>query len=150
MDHNTGNLANDTAYMDAADKALADVDLSDYAYTLSGEQTGVSFYGANLSLESETAIKLYFTIEGDASALEMSVNGAPVTAEKNGSYYVIKISDIAAHQLGNMYEIKVGGLTLTYSAFSYGNKAMSGSNEKLKDTIKALHAYYLAAVDYQN
>ena len=150
FDHNTGNLANDTAYMDAADKALADVDLSDYAYTVSGEQTGVSFYGANLSLESETAIKLYFTIEGDASELEMSVNGAPVTAEKNGSYYVIKISDIAAHQLGNMYEIKIGGLTLTYGAFSYGNKAMSGSNEKLQDTIKALHAYYLAAVDYQN
>lgn len=150
LDHNTDNLANATEYMSAEDKVLADVDLSDYAYTVSGEQAGVSFYGANLSLESETAIKLYFTIEGDASTLEMSVNGMPVTAEKNGSYYVIKISDIAAHQLGNMYEIKVGGLTLRYGAFSYGNKAMSGSNEKLKDTIRALYAYYMAAVDYKN
>lgn len=150
LDHNTDNLANATEYMSTEDKVLADVDLSDYAYTVSGEQAGVSFYGANLSLESETAIKLYFTIEGDASTLAMSVNGTPVTAEKNGSYYVIKISDIAAHQLGNMYEIKVGGLTLRYGAFSYGNKAMSGSNEKLKDTIRALYAYYMAAVDYQN
>lgn len=150
LDHNTDNLANATEYMSTEDKVLADVDLSDYAYTVSGEQAGLSFYGANLSLESETAIKLYFTIEGDASTLDMSVNGTPVTAEKNGSYYVIKISDIAAHQLGNMYEIQVGGLTLRYGAFSYGNKAMSGSNEKLKDTIRALYAYYMAAVDYQN
>ena len=80
----------------------------------------------------------------------MTVNGQPVTAVKNGSYYEIKISDIAAHQLGNMYEIKVGGLTLSYGVFSYGNKAMSSSNENLKNTIKALYSYYQAAVTYQN
>jgi hypothetical protein len=147
--HNTGNLANDSAYIRAEDKILADVDLRQYAEKLSGEQAGVSFHGASLSLESETAIKLYFIIEGNADEIPMTVNGKPVTAVRNGGYYEIKISDIAAHQLGNVYEIKVGGLTLHYGAFSYGNKAMGTANEALKNTVRALYAYYQAAMEYK-
>lgn len=150
FNHNTGSLANNSQYITENDKILSNVDLSQFAYTESGSQTGVQFYGANLSLESETAIKLYFVIEGDASALEMTVNGQAVTAVKNGNYYEIKISDIPAHKLGQMYEIKVGGLTLNYGAFSYGFKAMNTTNENLKNTVKALYAYYQAAVAYQN
>ena len=150
FNHNTGSLANNSQYITEIDKILSDVDLSQYAYTESGSQTGVQFYGANLSLESETAIKLYFVIEGDASALEMTVNGQAVTAAKNGNYYEIKISDIPAHKLGQMYEIKVGELTLNYGVFSYGFKAMNTTNENLKNTVKALYAYYQAAVAYQN
>ncbi len=48
-----------------------------------------------------------------------------------------------------MYEIKAGGLTLNYGVFSYGNKAMGTSNENLKNTVKALYAYYQAAVAYK-
>ena len=149
FNHNTDDLANESLYMSDDDKVLADVDLSDFAYALSGEQAGVSFYGAGLSLESETAIKLFFTIDGDAEEIEFSVNGEIVTAVKNGSFYEIKISDIAAHQLGDMYEVKAGGLTLNYGVFSYGNKAMGTSNETLKNTVKALYAYYQAAVAYK-
>ncbi len=151
FDHNTDNLANDSMYMSEADKALVEaLDLSEYAYSIEGEQEGVSFYGAILSLKSETAIKLYFDFENEADVetLAITVDGKAVKPEKNGKHYEIKISDIPANSLGEMHEIKVGNLTLNYGAFSYGNVAMGTSKENLKNTIKAMYAYNQAAIEY--
>ena len=149
FNYNTDNLANES--LSDADKALvSDLDLSAYASTVSGEESGVSFYGGTLSLKSETAIKLYFEIDSsvDVDTLPITVNGENAEVTKNGKYYELKISDIPAHKLQEMYEVKVGGLTVNYGAFSYGNIAMGTDKDVLKNTIKTLYAYNLAALDY--
>ncbi len=146
--HNTDNLAN--ANLSDNDKVLADVDLSEYAHTVTGEQEGISFYGATLSLKTKTEINLYFEIRNDIDidTLDITVNDEPVEVKKNGEYYQIKITDILAQNLATMYEVKVGEVTVNYGAFSYGKLAMGTDKETLKNTIKALYAYHQEAVEY--
>ena len=147
--YNINNLAN--VNLKQSDKALVtELDLSQYAHTVSGEQEGVSFYGGTLSLKSETAIKLYFEISDDVDvdALAITVNGETAQITPNGKYYELKISDIPAHKLSQMFEIKIGELTLNYGAFSYGCSAMNTSKDSLKNAVKALYAYSIAADAY--
>lgn len=138
--------------MSDADKALADtLDLSAYESVTEVVQAGVSYYGARLSLESETAFEVffYFDNEDDVNTLEITVDGEPVVPVKNGDVYGIKIKDIPAHEIQNMYTFKIGDLTMTYGIYSYGHKAMITTNEKLKNTIKALYAYNQAPIKYR-
>lgn len=142
FNYNTDNLAN--AALAEADKALVEtLDLSEYAFTTEGEQAGVGFYGAALSLESETAIKLYFSFDSevDVENLEITVNDTAVEAKKNGKYYEVKISDIPANALDKAYVVKVGEYTVNYSVFSYGNLAMNTNKDSLKNMVKAMYAY---------
>ncbi len=149
FNHNTDNLANDTEYMSADDKILVDnLDLSAYNVSVNGSEEGVTFYGGTLSLKSETAIKLYFIIEEGTAIPEVTVNGKTADLTQNGTLYELKISDIPAHMLSEMFEVKVGGLTLSYGAFSYGYQAMNTGKEILVNTIKALYAYNQKAVEY--
>ncbi len=60
---------------------------------------------------------------------------------EGGGLYELKISDIPAHKLSDIYEIKVGGLTLEFGVFSYGYNAMSGTKDTLKNVVKAMYAY---------
>ena len=147
FNHNTDILANAT--LDEADKALADnLDLSEYNMSVTGSEEGVVFYGGALSLKSETAIKLYFVIDEGTAIPEVSVNGKAYELTKNGSIYELKIADIPAHILSEMYEIRVGEMTMNYGVFSYGYTAMGTDKTELKNAIKALYAYYEAAEMY--
>ncbi len=149
FNYNTEDLANDSQYISDDDKVLPDtIDLSGYKATIAGEEEGVSFYGSALSLKSETAIKLYFKVDGDASLLDVTVNGEAYTLTKNGNLYEIKISDIPAHLLTKMYEVKVGGITITYGAMSYADTALSTDKSGLKNAVKALCLYAQAAENY--
>ena len=147
FNHNTDILANAT--LDEADKALVDnLDLSEYNVSVTGSEEGVVFYGGALSLKSETAIKLYFVIEEGTAIPEVTVNGKAYELTQNGTLYELKISDIPAHMLSEMYEIKVGGLTISYGAYSYGYQAINTGKEELVNTIKALYAYNQKALEY--
>ncbi len=147
--YNTDNPANEN--LDEAEMKLPDsVSFDNWKHSVSGQQEGVSFYGAALSLKSETAIKLYFAVDSDVdvNSLDVTVNGEAYTLKKNGTLYELKIADIPAHRLGDMYEVKVGSLTVNYGVFSYGCTVMEGDNAKLKDTIKALAVYHEEACNY--
>ena len=61
---------------------------------------------------------------------------------------MVRIDGIAAHNLDNEYVVTVDGLRVKYNAFSYGYFALNGTNENLKDVIKALYAYNQAAESY--
>lgn len=151
FNHNTQNLANTSEYISEDEKVLVDeLDLSDYEFALSGTQDGVAYYGSSLSLKSETAIIHYFTIADgvDVNSLDVTVNGKASELVLNGNLYMLKISDIPAHKLDEMYEVKVGDLILDYGVFSYGYKAMNKTNENLKNAVKALYAYNQAAIEY--
>ena len=126
--------------------------LENYVHHLDGVQSGVSYYGSALSLESETAIKHYFSFENelDVETLEITVDGKVVIPIKNGSYYEIKVPDIPSQKLGESYEVKVGGITLDYGVFSYGALIMKKDDSyvALKNTIKAMYTYNQAAIEY--
>lgn len=153
FNYRTDNLANTSEYITEEEKLLKDVDLSSYAYKLEGEQKGVTYDSSSLLLKSETSIKHYFNFKNpeDIENLTITVDGKPTVPTQNIDYYNIKVSDIPAHKLQNMYVVQVGDLYLSYGVFSYGYIALNYSeNEALKDTVRALYAYNQEAVKYHN
>ncbi len=151
FDYRTDDLANTSEYISDEDKILEAADFSSYGYTLEGEEDAISYYGSALSLKSETAVKhyFYFKNEADVENTVVTVNGEKVTPVKNGGYYEIKVADIPAHRLNENYEVKVGNITLNYSAFSYCHKAATKVTDRtLADVGNAIYAYNQAAIDY--
>ncbi|MBR3988649.1 MAG: leucine-rich repeat protein [Clostridia bacterium] len=146
FDYDSENLANET--LKKEEKELKEIDLSAFVYSLNGEEAGVEYYGSKLSLESETSVKHYFSIEAEVDFSEITVNGKTVTAEKKDKYYEVKIPDIPAHKLDEKLVVKVGDLTLDYNALSYAQLVLSGNDTNLKNLMKALCAYNIAADEY--
>ena len=113
---------------------------------------GVSFEGATLSLRSKTTLSLYFVKEAGAPDIELSMDGKTEGVDyelaQNGNEFVIRIRNIAAAELDNFFTVKVNGTgTVTYSPMTYCYKAANSetASEKLKNTVKALYNYWLAA-----
>ena len=129
-------------------KYSGEVLLESYEPTSEGTTpSGVTLYGAALVLESKTTIKVYFG-GANAATVSCTVNDKAVTQEKEGDYYVIAIENIAAQNLSDTYEIKIGGLTINYSALSYAYAVVSNINETDTDLInlvKYLYDYNLKA-----
>ncbi len=140
--YNIDNLANDSEYMTEEDKAISTADLSAYAPVFEGEAGEVKFYGATLSLKSETALKFYFWVENPVEDMAITVNGIyGATLEKVGNYYMFAVKDIPAHMLGETYVLETGGETITYSALSYAYLAQQSSDATLVNVANALCAY---------
>ncbi len=129
-------------------KYSGEVLLESYEPTSEGTTpSGVTLCGAALVLESKTTIKVYFG-GANAATVSCTVNDKAVTQEKEGDYYVIAIENIAAQNLSDTYEIKIGGLTINYSALSYAYAVVSNINETDTDLInlvKYLYDYNLKA-----
>ena len=149
FNYNTDALAN--AALTEADKVLADVDASAYQHTVTGTEDGIEIKSMSLLLDSNTDVRFYFALTGEKTIDEYTflVNGEEVTpVEKNGLYYV-EVVGIAAHKLGQMNTVTVGGLTIEYAALSYVNAVMNVStDEPIINMAKALYAYAMAAEAY--
>ena len=147
----TDNLAN--AALSAEDQVLADVDASAYKHTITGSEDGIEIKSMTLLLDSNTDNRFYFVLNGEKAidAYTFLINGteaAPVA--KNGKYYV-EISAIAAHKLGQMNTVTVGGLSIEYAPLSYVNQVMNYSQDEATiNMAKALYAYAMAAEAYAN
>lgn len=129
--------------------AQIDAVIPEYAYTVADTAKDV-FYGATLSLKSQTTLSLYF-----ASAQELTFSIEGITEGKDyfidhfGSDYVIRIRNIAVYDLDKPVTVKVNGEdAVTYSPLTYCYKAQTSSDTKLVNTVRALYNYYLAAHEY--
>jgi len=140
FNYNTDNLANDTEYMTEEEKVTELYGFAGAPFTLEGEESGVTYYGTALSLETELAFKHYFIIDEsvDAQSLEITCD-YPATLKKNGSFYELIISDIPAHKMGeNSLKVAFGGITLDYTIYSYGALAQNAGKEVLWTVVSAL------------
>lgn len=144
-----------------ADKEV-NVDASVFdAYAPKGntnEEIG-GFVGADLILESETTLEVYFNLaEGkEISDLSFTVDGKEVSAKEISSGYVVAIENIAAQDLDKVYTVAAsdGSAVSTYevSALSYCAAIMGRETDEiytdaLKTAIKALYLYNDAANKY--
>ncbi len=153
FDYKTDDLANDSDYLNDTDKVLRDrVNFSNWTPYMDGEETGVTYYGSSLLLDSTTSVIHYFIIDEEVVDLESiwcDVNGEEVTLEQNGDLYELKTPEILAQKIDDSMTVCVGGLTLNYNAFSFGYLVSEyGDDEELKDVVKALYEYNLAADNY--
>jgi hypothetical protein len=146
FNHNTENLAN--SVLDEADRILPDVDASAFASKVTGSEEGISAKSATLMLEDEVSVRVYFKLtEGaDIADYSFTINGEAAEVHQNEKGYYVETAPIAAKNLDEMFQISVGGLTVTYGALSYVNSKLASADANVVCMAKALFAYN-AAVD---
>jgi hypothetical protein len=147
--HNTENLAN--AQLSEADKTLADVDASAWKHTITGADTGIVLDSAVLLLNSETSLRIYFTLAEGKTIDEFTflVDGVEVDPIQKNNRYYLEVSNIAAHRLDEFHQFSFGGLTVKYSVLSYVNTMLNVStDEEAINMAKALYAYSQAVEAY--
>lgn len=148
FNHNTDDLA----YSELANHDVSDVTaatLQPYAFTATGSAAGLNYYGSTLALDSLTSINHIFTLSSGHTIDEYTfkLGDKTITPIKRGSRYYVVIPDIYSKDLDTPFALTVGNYTISYSALSYGYRALISdtSSPELKDVIRALYKYNQAA-----
>ena len=122
-------------------------DFSGYeAVVYAGDRSLLKGLHTNLSLESDTTLKLYF-MPSDGVELNVTVDGKAAKLVDNGDgYYVLSIDGIAADKLGADFEIVVNGaLSFKVNALDWAKLASANADANVANAAKALAAYADAA-----
>ncbi len=156
---NTGALAN--AKLAEAEKDVSTVtadSLVAYKVTSKNNDALGKFTGANLVLESETTLKIYFDVAAgvDVADLTFTINDEAITPVQSGKQYVFVLEDIGAHDLDTIYTFEVTDHTNTLSfecstmAYCYNVLNREGGiyTTALKNLIAALRLYNIASDTY--
>lgn len=113
-----------------------------------------AFYGASLSLLSETNLKLYFkksAFEGE-SAPTMTVSygsgSETISGTPNGGYYMYTIkgpsgTGFSAAQYDSEFSYSVGDVSGNYSIYTYLKVAKNGGSDALKNLAEAYYNFAL-------
>jgi hypothetical protein len=151
-------LAGEGIYTEQDDpvQSLTELDLSEYAPSLSGNDSdiGLKIDGFSLFLTTDTSIRFYYTLDDSKTLDDFDISLAGDKKELNfgsnkyGSY--IEISNICGNELQDIYELSISAkdgsgseIKAKYGAFSYGYQAMNSSStsESAKNVIKAMWLY---------
>ena len=155
FDYNTDAMANEDITVESA--AMPD-DIS--APTVTGEVSGISFYAASLLHKSNTTLRYYFQVTGDAGSYAVSFESGGVSdgktyslTEKGDGIYYVDIPDIAPQDLANSMILSVSDgtntLSVSYSTINYIVRMYTASsNDALKDLLQAMYDYHLAASSF--
>ena len=144
FDYDAENLVNDG--ITDAGKAAVPETAEDIA--ISGKISGLNLYGTSLVFRDRIAVRYYFT--GDVTGLTFTANGNTYTpVAKDGMYYV-EITDILPQDLEQQItltaaDINGNTLSVTYGPMNYIVRMTQKDNENLRNLLKALYNYHLAA-----
>ena len=115
----------------------------------------VEYVGMSLTFKHDTYISLAFKVKSgtqeeavDYVNQKFTLGGKPVSAEKNGTkFVVIRQKDISVKNLVNNIALGFGGTDYKVNATQYMTLVNAGSDENLKNVCKALYNYYLCAIE---
>lgn len=133
----------------------ADVE-SFQAVKTEGTATGVSYYGTSLLLQSETVMRIYFTLdEGEIGDYTFKLGSKKVTPVQSDGKWYVEIANISAKDLDKTYTLTVSSaegkiVTVKASALSYAYTVLNGGSDEasLIDLVKGLYLYNQAANAY--
>ena len=146
FDHNADTLAN-TGYESTEVVEIPEINTENM---ISGEVSGIRFYGASLVYTSKIAVRYYFTVNGDMNSYTFSSGNAPIL--KDGKYYV-EIDGINPQEYAKEIALTVSNgteeMTVTYSPLYYISRMYNKTDKQsLKTLLGAMYNYHIAAVDY--
>lgn len=161
--YNTDKLANAgtvTAEQTADINAVQASTLVDKVYDKATAHLpdGMTFYGANLELESETTLNLYFTNTTDKELTFTDSKGKVLDQKPYGEGIQVVIPNIAAQNLDDDFtvNVSVGGTTgysVQYSPLTYCYNVLAREQDEvrtdaLRALVKALYIYNTKANEY--
>ena len=144
FDTNTEKLANDGII----GTGTRDIPITTQeGMNISGNVSGVQFYGSTLVFEERIAARFYFNISDSCT---FRINKEPVNPQKKDGLYMIELSDIYPQDLDEYISVDVSNskgqvLTVTYSPLNYVGRMGEKGSETLRELLKALYNYHLAA-----
>lgn len=151
FEKNPDNLANkDLTAPDFSAITVAD----SYAPSVTGSAEGLTYFGSSLLLKGKTVIRHYFRLADGKSIsdyqFKLGETVLTATQYKDTELYFVEITGIKSSDLTTAYTVRVGDLTVTYSAMSYAYTALTaeGVDDTLAATVKALVNYANAAKTY--
>lgn len=173
FDDATSGLANEGLYTETNDPVLllGPLDLSAYAGSSKqlSDLEGLHLKGTTLVLESETELRMYFTLDSGKDlndyTFQIAQTGKILTtgySEEKRQYYVA-IANIKATELQNMYDVTIKTkegkdvVTVRYGALSCVKQVLDGEldsslsepkQEQCKKLVKALYLYNQEALKY--
>jgi hypothetical protein len=146
------------AYAAAYAEAFAKVDastLADYAATGFDKGKNVTLTSASLILESETTMRLFFTVKNvDIEDVTFTYGDEVLTVNKRGNLYYVDVTNIAAKDLNKSFTVSIndGAETydVTYSPMNYCYNVLKSdaASATMKDVAKAIYLYNQAAIEY--
>ena len=146
------DLAN--AGLSEEDKLIATPDYSVFKHAIVGSEDGIKAASAKLVLDEDVAIRVTFQLTGNKTIDQytFTIDGAVVQPVESGGRYYIELDGIAASKLNEFHAFSVGGLTVKYSALSYGYMIYnnSGFSAQLKALMDAMYEYHTATAAYVN
>ncbi len=163
--YNVGDLANKD--LSADDKNVSDVSADTLiGFTKMSQSPNESigaFYGASLSLKSETALNFYFKLADgvDMNDVSFTCGEETLVPVQSGDMYCVKVDDIGSIDLDTVYTVTVskGEETLLayYSALGYAYSVLRISDDNtsyknlpaLKNVVRALYKYNQEAEKYK-
>ncbi len=131
--------------------------LKKYRPLNAGSVEGLSYLGGSMELNSDTSLRIYFSLEEGHKISEYSftVNNEPADAElRSGNQYYVTLNNIAAKDLGKAITVTTEKgddmLTVIYYPLSYAYTALSSdkTGDAIKNTCRALYLYNQAAIAY--
>lgn len=162
--YNTDKLANAgtvTAEQTADINAVQASTLVDKVYDKATAHLpdGMTFYGANLELESETTLNLYFTNTTDKELTFTDSKGKVLDQKPYGEGIQVVIPNIAAQNLDDDFtvNVSVGGdsnsYSVKYSPLTYCYNVLAREQDEvrtdaLRALVKALYIYNTKANEY--
>ena len=134
--------------------------LRNYAYTCEGEVLGITEVSRSLTLDSKTAINLFFAIDDKLTEVPtvnvLDKDGNTVDCElslvDNGSRYRLRIPGISAHKIGDFYRVTVNNtmiIQMTALSYAYIVLESNWTTAATKNAMVAMYQYYKAAIDYK-
>lgn len=173
FDNATSGLANEGLYSETNDPVLTSAapDLNAYAgsSTQISNSAGLDLEGTTLVLESETELRMYFTLDSGKDlndyTFQIAQTGKILTtgySDEKKQYYV-SIPNIKATELQKMYDVTIKTTSDTevakvrYGALSYVKQILDGAADsslletkkvQCKNLVKALYLYNQAALTY--
>ena len=150
FEYNTENLAN--AGYEAI--SLQAVPTQDLTVEKSGSVPGITFYGASLEHESRIAVNFYFSAPDGVEGLTFSANGNSYEAENRNGLYSVMVTDINPQEYDKPVVMTVSDgsneYQVSYSPMHYivRMSKRDTSSDSLKELLKALYNYHLAAKSY--
>ena len=146
------DLAN--AGLSEEDKVIATPDYSVFKHAIVGSEDGIKAASAKLVLDEDVAIRVTFQLTGNKTIDQytFTIDGVVVQPVESGGRYYIELDGIAASKLNEFHAFSVGGLTVKYSALSYGYMIYnnSGFSAQLKALMDAMYEYHTATAEYVN
>lgn len=150
FDYNSDNLANagyETQSLQAVPTEYPLVDKT-------GEVEGITYYGASLIYESRIAINYYFTAPNGVEGLTFTAGGKEYRAVPRNGMYCVEVGDINPQQYDENVVLTASDgssqYTVAYSPMHYIIRMCSRDTTEatLKDLLKAIYNYHLAAKDF--